>query len=76
MVKLITNSNFTLVQLPELGGEGGKCFQCGKCVWPCYGPASRWTQSNHEELPAKLWVAPKPVRGIANDKRGLGFILA
>lgn len=42
--------------LSESGGKEGKIYQA---KWLCYRPAIKWTQRNHEELPAELWVAPK-----------------
>ena len=55
-----TNSCITKTLIPtRIGGCGREKLSILQAKWP----PSTWTQRNYEELPAKLWVAPKAVEG-------------
>ena len=78
-----TNGTVTLLQsveylptryLPELGGEGGTSFRCSKQSGCAIGQqTTKTTQSFHEELPAKPWVALKSVRRATADQHCFDF---
>lgn len=61
--------------LLELGGEGGKNFQYSKQSDHASRPGSKWTQTNHKELPEKLQVTTKPVWGVTADQHCFDFHL-